>query len=140
MPQPKTLYDKIWDAHLVHEEADGTSLLYIDRHLVHEVTSPQAFEGLRLAGRRVRCPEKTVAVPDHNVPTSLDRASRIEDEMSRIQVEALRRNARDFGIEIYDVDDVRQGSRARSSMSKRRSMACSLAPNARPGKRLPSRG
>ena len=109
MPQPKTLYDKIWDAHLVHEEADGTSLLYIDRHLVHEVTSPQAFEGLRLAGRRVRCPEKTVAVPDHNVPTSLDRASRIEDEMSRIQVEALRRNARDFGIEIYDVDDVRQG-------------------------------
>ncbi len=109
MPQPKTLYDKIWDAHLVHEEADGTSLLYIDRHLVHEVTSPQAFEGLRLAGRQVRCPEKTVAVPDHNVPTSLDRASRIEDEMSRIQVEALRQNARDFGIEIYDVDDVRQG-------------------------------
>ncbi len=109
MPQPKTLYDKIWDAHLVQEEADGTSLLYIDRHLVHEVTSPQAFEGLRLAGRQVRCPEKTVAVPDHNVPTSLDRASRIEDEMSRIQVEALRRNARDFGIEIYDVDDVRQG-------------------------------
>jgi 3-isopropylmalate/(R)-2-methylmalate dehydratase large subunit len=109
MPQPKTLYDKIWDAHLVHEEPDGTSLLYIDRHLVHEVTSPQAFEGLRLAGRQVRCPEKTVAVPDHNVPTSLDRASRIEDEMSRIQVEALRRNARDFGIEIYDVDDVRQG-------------------------------
>jgi 3-isopropylmalate/(R)-2-methylmalate dehydratase large subunit len=109
MPQPKTLYDKIWDAHLVHEEPDGTSLLYIDRHLVHEVTSPQAFEGLRLAGRQVRCPEKTVAVPDHNVPTSLDRASRIEDEMSRIQVEALRQNARDFGIEIYDVDDVRQG-------------------------------
>jgi 3-isopropylmalate/(R)-2-methylmalate dehydratase large subunit len=109
MPQPKTLYDKIWDAHLVHEEPDGTSLLYIDRHLVHEVTSPQAFEGLRLAGRQVRCPEKTVAVPDHNVPTSLDRASRIEDEMSRIQVEALRQNARDFGIEIYDVHDVRQG-------------------------------
>jgi 3-isopropylmalate/(R)-2-methylmalate dehydratase large subunit len=109
MPQPKTLYDKIWDAHLVHEEPDGTSLLYIDRHLVHEVTSPQAFEGLRLAGRQVRCPGKTVAVPDHNVPTSLDRASRIEDEMSRIQVEALRQNARDFGIEIYDVQDVRQG-------------------------------
>jgi 3-isopropylmalate/(R)-2-methylmalate dehydratase large subunit len=109
MPQPKTLYDKIWDAHLVSEEPDGTGLLYIDRHLVHEVTSPQAFEGLRLAGRQVRCPEKTIAVPDHNVPTSLDRADRIEDEMSRIQVEALRRNAREFGIELYDVDDVRQG-------------------------------
>jgi 3-isopropylmalate/(R)-2-methylmalate dehydratase large subunit len=107
--QPKTLYDKIWDAHLVHEEPDGTCLLYIDRHLVHEVTSPQAFEGLRMAGRKVRCPEKTIAVPDHNVPTDIGRASRIEDEMSRIQVEALRRNARDFGIEIYDVDDVRQG-------------------------------
>src|SRR5690606_27556141 len=109
MPQPKTLYDKIWDAHLVHEDPDGTSLLYIDRHLVHEVTSPQAFEGLRMAGRRVRCPEKTVAVPDHNVPTDIRRAERIEDEMSRIQVEALRANAREFGIELYDVDDVRQG-------------------------------
>jgi 3-isopropylmalate/(R)-2-methylmalate dehydratase large subunit len=109
MAQPKTLYDKIWDAHLVHEEPGGASLIYIDRHLVHEVTSPQAFEGLRLAGRRVRCPEKTIAVPDHNVPTTVDRAERIDDEMSRIQVEALRRNARDFGIEIYDVDDVRQG-------------------------------
>ncbi|QHQ36429.1 3-isopropylmalate dehydratase large subunit [Algicella marina] len=105
----KTLYDKIWDAHLVHEEADGTSLLYIDRHLVHEVTSPQAFEGLRMTGRTVRAPEKTTAVPDHNVPTSLDRAKGIEDEMSRIQVEALRQNAKDFGVEMYDVDDVRQG-------------------------------
>ena len=71
---PKTLYDKIWDAHLVHEAPDGTCLLYIDRHLVHEVTSPLAFEGLRMAGRRVRAPEKTVAVPDHNVPTDVDRA------------------------------------------------------------------
>ena len=80
---PKTLYDKIWDAHLVHEAPDGTCLLYIDRHLVHEVTSPQAFEGLRMAGRRVRAPEKTVAVPDHNVPTDVDRARGIENEESR---------------------------------------------------------
>jgi 3-isopropylmalate/(R)-2-methylmalate dehydratase large subunit len=109
MTAPKTLYDKIWDAHVVHEDADGTCLLYIDRHLVHEVTSPQAFEGLRLAGRKVRAPEKTIAVPDHNVPTDPDRLSGIRDEQSRIQVEALRRNAQDFGIELYDVDDVRQG-------------------------------
>jgi len=109
MSAPKTLYDKIWDAHLVSEEPDGTALLYIDRHLVHEVTSPQAFEGLRMTGRKVRAPEKTIAVPDHNVPTSLDRAKGIEDEMSRIQVDALRDNAREFGVEMYDVDDVRQG-------------------------------
>jgi len=109
MAAPKTLYDKIWDAHLVAEEADGTGLLYIDRHLVHEVTSPQAFEGLRMAGRGVRAPEKTVAVPDHNVPTTLDRAKGIDDEMSRIQVEALEKNAKDFGITYYGVDDVRQG-------------------------------
>jgi len=109
MTAPKTLYDKIWDAHLVHAAPDGTSLIYIDRHLVHEVTSPQAFEGLRMAGRGVRAPHKTVAVPDHNVPTHVGRASGIEDEMSRIQVEALRANAAEFGIEMYDVDDVRQG-------------------------------
>ena len=109
MSAPKTLYDKIWDTHLVHEEADGTSLLYIDRHLVHEVTSPQAFEGLRMAGRKVRAPEKTIAVPDHNVPTTLDRAKGIENEESRIQVEALEKNAADFGITYYGVDDVRQG-------------------------------
>ncbi len=109
MSAPKTLYDKIWDAHLVHAEADGTSLLYIDRHLVHEVTSPQAFEGLRMAGRKVRHPEKTIAVPDHNVPTDPTRIQGIRDEQSRIQVEALRKNAREFGIEMYDVDDVRQG-------------------------------
>lgn len=105
----KTLYDKIWDAHLVHEAEDGTCLLYIDRHLVHEVTSPQAFEGLRMAGRPVRAPEKTIAVPDHNVPTTEDRASGIENEESRIQVEALDRNAREFGVHYYPVDDVRQG-------------------------------
>ena len=106
---PKTLYDKIWDAHVVDEGADGTSLLYIDRHLVHEVTSPQAFEGLRMAGRKVRAPEKTIAVPDHNVPTDIDRAKGIENEESRIQVETLRQNAKDFGVEIYDVSDIRQG-------------------------------
>ncbi|MFP4303299.1 MAG: 3-isopropylmalate dehydratase large subunit [Rhodosalinus sp.] len=106
---PKTLYDKIWDAHLVQEDAEGTALIYIDRHLVHEVTSPQAFEGLRMAGRKVRAPERTIAVPDHNVPTTPDRLDRIEDEQSRIQVEALDRNAREFGVTYYPVSDVRQG-------------------------------
>ncbi len=109
MAGPRTLYDKIWDAHKVHEAEDGTCLIYIDRHLVHEVTSPQAFEGLRMTGRKVRHPEATLAVPDHNVPTSADRTEEIKDEDSRIQVEALRTNARDFGVEMYDVDDVRQG-------------------------------
>ncbi len=106
---PKTLYDKIWDAHVVHEADDGTCLLYIDRHLVHEVTSPQAFEGLRMAGRKVRAPEKTIAVPDHNVPTTPDRVNGIENPESRIQVEALDKNAKDFGIHYYPVNDVRQG-------------------------------
>ncbi|MCL1629401.1 3-isopropylmalate dehydratase large subunit [Roseibaca sp. V10] len=107
---PKTLYDKIWDAHVVHEDADGTSLLYIDRHLVHEVTSPQAFEGLRMAGRSVRAPDKTIAVPDHNVPTTEGRDN--PDQMpedSRIQVAALDTNAKQFGIHYYPVSDVRQG-------------------------------
>ncbi len=106
---PKTLYDKIWDAHVVHEDSDGTCLLYIDRHLVHEVTSPQAFEGLRMAGRKLRAPEKTIAVPDHNVPTTPDRVKGIENPESRIQVEALDRNAREFGVHYYPVNDVRQG-------------------------------
>ena len=106
---PKTLYDKIWDAHMAHEADDGTCLLYIDRHLVHEVTSPQAFEGLRMTGRTVRAPEKTIAVPDHNVPTTLDRLKGIENEESRIQVDALDTNAREFGLVYYPVDDVRQG-------------------------------
>ncbi|MGF1502444.1 MAG: 3-isopropylmalate dehydratase large subunit [Paracoccaceae bacterium] len=105
----KTLYDKIWDAHVVHAAEDGTSLLYIDRHLVHEVTSPQAFEGLRMAGRPVRHPAATLAVPDHNVPTDAARAETIADEQSRIQVETLRKNARDFGIQMFDLDDVRHG-------------------------------
>ena len=108
MPGPRTLYDKIWDAHVAHEAEDGTCLLYIDRHLVHEVTSPQAFEGLRMSGRKVRQPGMTVAVPDHNVPTS-DRAKGIDDEESRIQVETLKKNAEENGITYYDVDDIRQG-------------------------------
>ena len=106
---PRTLYDKIWDAHVVHQADDGTCLLYIDRHLVHEVTSPQAFEGLRMTGRKVRAPEKTIAVPDHNVPTTLDRLKGIDNEESRIQVDALDTNAREFGVVYYPVDDVRQG-------------------------------
>jgi 3-isopropylmalate/(R)-2-methylmalate dehydratase large subunit len=107
---PKTLYDKIWDAHVAHEAEDGTCLLYIDRHLVHEVTSPQAFEGLRMTNRTVRAPDKTIAVPDHNVPTTLDRANAATmTEDSRIQVEALDKNAKDFGIHYYPVSDVRQG-------------------------------
>ena len=106
---PKTLYDKIWDAHVAHQGDAGTCLLYIDRHLVHEVTSPQAFEGLRMSGRKVRAPEKTIAVPDHNVPTTLDRLKGIDNEESRIQVEALDKNAREFGVVYYPVDDVRQG-------------------------------
>ena len=105
---PKTLYDKIWDDHLVDSQADGTCLLYIDRHLVHEVTSPQAFEGLRMSGRKVRAPHKTLAVVDHNVPTS-DRRGGIEDPESRMQVETLAANARDFGIEYFDELDPRQG-------------------------------
>jgi len=106
---PKTLYDKIWEAHVAHQGDDGTCLLYIDRHLVHEVTSPQAFEGLRISGRKVRAPQKTIAVPDHNVPTTLDRLKKIDNEESRIQVEALDKNAQEFGIVYYPVDDVRQG-------------------------------
>ncbi len=110
MTAPKTLYDKIWDAHLVDEAEDGTCLIYIDRHLVHEVTSPQAFEGLRMAGRKVRAPEKTIAVPDHNVPTTPGREDPSQmTEDSRIQVEALDRNAREFGIHYYPVNDIRQG-------------------------------
>ena len=106
----KTLYDKIWDAHVAHEAEDGTCLLYIDRHLVHEVTSPQAFEGLRMSGRKVRSPDKTIAVPDHNVPTTMGRENPSQmTEESRIQVEALDKNAKDFGIHYYPVSDVRQG-------------------------------
>ncbi|NJM13148.1 MAG: hypothetical protein HC889_15930 [Synechococcaceae cyanobacterium SM1_2_3] len=96
----KTLYDKLWDAHLVRIDADGTALLYVDRHLVHEVTSPQAFEGLRHAGRKVRQPELTLAVADHNVPTT-DRRGGIREEESRIQVDTLTANCREFGLTLF---------------------------------------
>ena len=105
---PKTLYDKIWEDHLVHVQPDGTSLVYVDRHLVHEVTSPQAFEGLRLQKRKVRQPQLTLAVPDHNVPTT-DRSKGISDKESKIQVDTLRKNCKEFGIELFDVNDKRQG-------------------------------
>ena len=108
MTKPRTLYDKIWDAHLVHEAPDGTCLLYVDRHLVHEVTSPQAFEGLRMAGRKVRAPEKTLAVVDHNVPTT-DRSKGIDDPESALQIATLAENARLFGVEYYHERDRRQG-------------------------------
>jgi 3-isopropylmalate/(R)-2-methylmalate dehydratase large subunit len=108
MSAPKTLFDKIWNAHLVHQQVDGTCLIYIDRHLVHEVTSPQAFEGLRNTGRAVRAPNRTLAVADHNIPTT-DRSVGIEDEESRIQVEALEKNAADFGVPYFAMDDIRQG-------------------------------
>lgn len=104
----KTLFEKIWDAHVVHEEADGTTLLYIDRHLVHEVTSPQAFEGLKLAGRKPRRPAAVLAVPDHNVPTT-NRQGGIADPMSRIQIQTLEQNCRDSHISIYSMGDIRQG-------------------------------
>ena len=109
MAASRTLYDKIWDAHIVHTDPDGTCLLYIDRHLVHEVTSPQAFEGLRMSGRSVRAPDKTIAVPDHNVPTTPNRDGGLDNEESRIQVEALDKNAKEFGVVYYPVSDVRQG-------------------------------
>lgn len=105
---PKTLYDKIWESHLVHEGDDGTCLIYIDRHMVHEVTSPQAFEGLRMAGRKVREVSKTLAVADHNVPTK-DRNLGIKDPESRIQVETLTENCKEFGVEYFPLEDKRNG-------------------------------
>src|SRR6478735_7070786 len=105
---PQTLYDKIFEDHVVSRQPDGTCILYIDRHLVHEVTSPQAFEGLRLAGRKVRAPQKTLAVVDHNVPTT-DRSHGIHNPESAIQVAALAKNAKDFGVEYFDELDSRQG-------------------------------
>ncbi|MGA7799874.1 MAG: 3-isopropylmalate dehydratase large subunit [Gammaproteobacteria bacterium] len=104
----KTLYDKIWDAHVVRSDADGTTLLYIDRHLVHEVTSPQAFEGLRLAGRKPWRTDTVLAVPDHNVPTT-DRQRGIEDPVSRLQVQTLDSNCAEYGIAEFHMDDARQG-------------------------------
>ncbi len=108
MGKPRTLFDKIFESHLVDEQPDGTCLLYIDRHLIHEVTSPQAFEGLRNTKRKVRRPDATLAVADHNVPTS-DRKGGIKDEESRIQIETLAKNAKEFGVTYYEIDDKRQG-------------------------------
>ncbi len=108
MTKPRTLFDKIWDAHVVDRQPDGTCLLYIDRHLVHEVTSPQAFEGLRMAKRKVRRPDATIAVADHNVPTT-DRSRGIEEPESRLQVETLEKNVKEFGIPYYGMNDIRQG-------------------------------
>ena len=105
---PKTLYDKIWKEHLVYQQDDGTSLLFVDRHLIHEVTSPQAFEGLRNSKRKVRQPALTLAVADHNVPTT-DRSKGISDEESKIQVDTLDANCKEFGIQIFGMNDKRQG-------------------------------
>ena len=106
--KPRTLFEKIWDDHVVHKTEDGTCVLYIDRHLVHEVTSPQAFEGLRMAGRKVHKPEATLAVADHNVPT-YDRSLPIKEEESRIQIETLSANCAEFGVQLFDMKDKRQG-------------------------------
>jgi len=105
---PQTIYDKIWNEHLVHEQEDGTSLLFVDRHLIHEVTSPQAFEGLRNSRRKVRQPKLTLAVADHNVPTT-DRSKGIDDEESKIQVDTLDKNCNDFGVQLFGMNDKRQG-------------------------------
>ncbi|HEX7520395.1 MAG TPA: aconitase family protein, partial [Candidatus Deferrimicrobium sp.] len=104
-----TLFEKIRNRHIVMAREDGTVLLYIDRQLIHEVTSPQAFEGLRLAGRSVRRPGAMLAVPDHNVPTTPDRAVRIDDRESREQIEELRKNALGAGVALFDITDPRQG-------------------------------
>ena len=105
---PLTLYEKIWHEHIVHQQDDGTTLLYVDRHLIHEVTSPQAFEGLRLSKRKVRKPNLTLAVADHNVPTT-NRSKGIDDKESKIQIEALEKNCNEFGIELFNMKDKRQG-------------------------------
>ena len=106
--EPQSLFDKLWQSHLVDEQLDGTCLIYIDRHLVHEVSSPQAFEGLMTEGRKVRRPDATLAMPDHNVPTT-DRDKPIKEEQSRIQVETLLQHCQTFGIELFGMNDVRQG-------------------------------
>jgi 3-isopropylmalate/(R)-2-methylmalate dehydratase large subunit len=103
-----TLYDKIWNDHLVHQQEDGTALLFVDRHLIHEVTSPQAFEGLRNANRKVKNPNLTLAVVDHNIPTT-DRSKGIDDDDSRIQIETLEKNCNEFGVQLFGVHDKRQG-------------------------------
>ncbi|MCD8569922.1 MAG: 3-isopropylmalate dehydratase large subunit, partial [Alphaproteobacteria bacterium] len=107
--KPRTLFEKIWDDHIVHKGDDGTCLIYIDRHLVHEVTSPQAFEGLRMAGRPVHKPEATLAVIDHNVSTAPDRLTNMGNAESKIQIETLRENVKEFGVQLFDISDKRQG-------------------------------
>ena len=109
MSTPKTLFEKVWEQHLVAEPANEPALLYIDLHLVHEVTSPQAFEGLRLAGRKLRRPDRTVATVDHNVPTIAADRLVIKDDIAARQIDALRRNCKEFGVELYDVDSHEQG-------------------------------
>ena len=109
MAQPRTLYDKLWDSHLVHQAEDGGALIYIDLHLTHEVTTPQAYEGLRLAQRKLHRTDKTIAVPDHNVPSTPDRMEKTEDPESRLQLETLKQNCEDFGVEYIPMDDIRQG-------------------------------
>ena len=108
MAAPRTMFEKIWDHHVVHSEPGKQTILYIDLHLVHEVTSPQAFEGLRLAGRKVRRPDLTVATPDHNMPTT-DRRLPIADPISKQQIDTLRNNCQEFGIRLYDLNDPQQG-------------------------------
>jgi len=109
MVEPRTLYDKIWESHVVHQDESGNALIYVDLHLTHEVTTPQAYEGLRLAHRLMHRTDKTIAVPDHNVPTTPDRMDYIKDPESRLQLETLLRNSRDFGVEYIPMDDIRQG-------------------------------
>ncbi|MAU40908.1 MAG: 3-isopropylmalate dehydratase large subunit [Kordiimonas sp.] len=106
---PRTLYDKIWDSHVVDQQDDGNCLIYIDRHIIHEVTSPQAFEGLRMTGRKLRRPSAMIAVPDHNVPTTSDRATRVDDPQSQIQLETLEANCKEFGVDYIPMLDARQG-------------------------------
>src|SRR5271154_1221221 len=108
MSKPKTLFEKVWEQHLVAEPANEPTLLYIDLHLVHEVTSPQAFDGLRLAGRKLRRPDRTVATVDHNVPTTSNRFI-IEDAIAAKQIDTLRQNCIDFGVELYDIQSLNQG-------------------------------
>src|SRR5919206_1758811 len=105
---PKTLFDKLWDSHVVDRLEDGTCVLYIDRHLVHEVTSPQAFEGLRATGRKVRRPDATIAVSDHNIPTS-NRSAGIDEPESKLQVDTLERNVVEFGVPYIPINSINQG-------------------------------
>jgi len=108
MAAPRTLFDKIWENHVIAAQGEGTYLIYIDLHLIHEVTTPQAFEGLKLAGRKVRRPDATMAVADHNVPTS-DRSRGIDDPESKLQVDTLERNVKEFGVPYFAVDSINQG-------------------------------